>query len=117
MTWAIDVQVPLDVRHQVPHALARVVAGALIMAIAKGPLNRIGPRAVGGQREELEAGMGHPPFLALPGMVNLGGVGHHGERGERRWRVSSGERVEQVQEEARGFTLPDPGGDGPGGNI
>ena len=59
---AIDPQMPFDILYQMPHALAGMVAGALVMDIAEGSFNGIGLRTVGGQVEQLKARMGGQPF-------------------------------------------------------
>src|SRR5215510_480269 len=107
-------QMLLDVLYEVPHALASMVAGAFIVDIPKGPLNRICSRAVGRQVEQLKAGMGRQPFFDLPRMVNLGVVGHDREAREGRCWVGMVERLEQVQEEPRDFAIPDTVRDSPG---
>ena len=91
----------LDVLDEVPQTLTRMVTGALIVDITKGPLNGVGPGAVGGQVEQLEAGMCGQPLFDLRRVVNFGIVGHHREVGECPSRVGVVQGVEQVQEEAR----------------
>jgi hypothetical protein len=103
----------LDGLHQMPDALAGMIAGALLVDIAEGPLNRIGPGAVDRQIEHLEAGMRRQPLLDLRGSVNLGIVDPYVEVEERPRRVRSIQGLEEVQEEPRDFTIPDTGGEGP----
>ena len=104
--WAIDGQMLRDVLYQMPHPLARMIAGTFIMDIAKGPLDRVGFGAVGGQVEQLEAGMSGQPLLDLSCIVNLGVVNHDGEAGELRGGVRPVQRGQQVQEQPRGFAVP-----------
>jgi len=114
---AIDLEMLFAILDQMVHASAGMVTGPLVVDICKGPLNGIRSWAVGGQIEQLEAGMGRQPLLHLSGVVNLGIVGHTREVGESRRRVGPVERLEQVPEEARAFALPHAVLDGPGADI
>ena len=107
----------LNVLHQMPHPFAGVVARTFIMDIAKRPLNRIGARAVGRQIEELKARMRRQPLFDFSSLVNLGIVDHDGEVHKEGRRVSTIQRVEQIQEEPGSFSLPDTVGDGPRGEV
>ena len=100
-----------------PHAFAGVVARAFIMDIAKRALNRIGTWAIGRQIEQLKARMGREPLLDFLGLVNLGIIGHNREVGIEGRRVGAVECVEQIQEEPRGFPIPDTVGDSPRGEL
>jgi hypothetical protein len=44
-----------DIRHQIPQAFPHVIAGAQVMHIAKGPLDGVGARTIGRQKEQLKA--------------------------------------------------------------
>jgi len=112
-----DLEMLFAILDQMVHASAGMVTGPLVVDICKGPLNGIRSWAVGGQIEQLEAGMGRQPLLHLSGVVNLGIVGHTREVGESRRRVGPVERLEQVPEEARAFALPHAVLDGPGADI
>ena len=79
MPRPIDLQMLFHILHQLPDPFAGVIACTFIMDIAKGALNRIGARAVGGQIQQLKARMGRQPLLDFLGLVNLGIVNDHRE--------------------------------------
>src|SRR5713101_1907571 len=107
----------LDVLHQMPHPLARMVTSTLVMDIPKGPLKRICSRAVGRQEEQFDARMGGEPLFDLQGAVNLGVVRYDREAWGRRSRVRWIQRVEQVQEQPCGLAIPHAVGKGTGLDI
>ena len=67
---AIGQEMLLHVPDQFLDAVAVVITGALVMDIAKGALNRVRLRAVGGQEEQCEAGVLSEPPLDRLGLVN-----------------------------------------------
>ena len=54
---AIDVQVLDHIGHQLPQALARVIAGAQVMHIAKDALDRVRAGTRRREKEQLKAGL------------------------------------------------------------
>lgn len=60
----------LYVPDQFLDAVALVITGTLVMHMAKGPLNRVRFRAVGGPEQQREAGMPRPPPLDRLGLGN-----------------------------------------------
>ena len=45
----------VDISHQISEACTRLMAGAQVMHIAKGPLDGVGARTIGRQKEQLKA--------------------------------------------------------------
>src|SRR5262245_29642061 len=58
-TWGYNREEALDALKEAAQAYLEVLVekGALIMDISKGPLNRVGPRAIGREKQQLHAGM------------------------------------------------------------
>ena len=61
--WAIVAYVPLYVLHQIVEAFPCVIPCALVMHIAKSPLNGVGPRTVRRQPEHLKTGVTRQPLF------------------------------------------------------
>jgi hypothetical protein len=68
-------------------AVALVMARTLVMDIAKGARNRVRLRTVGGQEEQLEAGVLSKPPLDRFSLVNALVVYHYVDFGKPRLRV------------------------------
>src|SRR4029453_13155679 len=95
-----------DVLDQIPQPFTGMVASALIMAITKGPLNRISTWTVGGQVGGGKARMALQPLGDFCGLMNLGIIRHDREVGKVRGWVGAVESRQQIQEEPRCFLIP-----------
>ena len=70
-------QVPLHIRHQIAHPFAPVIARHFVMQIAEAAFNRISARTIGGQKQQLKAGMLSEPALDERSLMNLVVIRHH----------------------------------------
>ena len=57
LPWAILFHMTLDILHQIAEALPVVIPWALVVDIAKHPLNRVGTRTVGRSPEQRKTWM------------------------------------------------------------
>jgi hypothetical protein len=69
-------QVQLHIVNQVAHTFAPMIAGDFVMQIAEAALDRVGAGTIGGQEQQLKAGMLPEPVLDRSGFMNFAVVCH-----------------------------------------
>jgi len=94
------------IRHQISQALAAMVAGAAIMHIAKGALDRVGARAIGRSEEKSEPRVHSQPWLDSFRLMDLIVIHHHLEPRVSLGRITRIEDAEQVPKPRVGFAWP-----------
>ena len=70
LPWAIRLNVPFDVLHQITEAFPFVVPCAFVMHIAEHPLNRVGTRTVRRQPQQCKPGVTGQPLGNGFGFMN-----------------------------------------------
>src|SRR5713101_8756965 len=102
----------LYIPDQILEAVALVIAGTLVMDIAKGTLNRVRLRAVSREEQPLKAGVYSQPALDRLRLVNTVVVHAHGDFSELRLGVEPSPMVQQRPEQrvglARARAMDDP---------
>ena len=95
-----------DIRHQIPQAFTRMIAGAQVMHITKSALDRGGARTISRQKEQGKAGvLSQPLFDGLCFMDFV--VIHHDIDPFELWsRLGFVQRLQQLSEERIGFARP-----------
>src|SRR5229473_970185 len=107
----------LYIPDQILEAVALVIAGTLVMDIAKGTLNRVRLRAVSREEQQLKAGVYSQPALDRLRLVNTVVVHAHVDFSDLRLGVQPSQMVQQRPEQRVGLARAHAMDDSSGGRL
>lgn len=113
----IGLAVLLHIADEVLQVGALMIPGAFIMHIPKGPLNRIGPRTIGWEEQQLHTGMTGEPLRNCLGFMNTTVIDDDIQASVLGGRIALLKDGEQRAEQGIGFASAEAVPEGPGGDI